>query len=400
MTRSVLRRRTVVVALLVAAVPFVALLGVGPAVAEELPSGSETTMVLLEHDHAPDQPTLDENVTVTAGVRSLANGHQDYFVTDMRLYEERNAEGDVLASNTSDELLAPGGRVEKSVETDFETAGLQNLSIRVRLRTTDGRPITIVRPVTVRVRDSHPEVALQASRVDRAGETNLDLRVANGLNESIRSLSLRLRGGEVTVADPERVRSALAAGETATFRFNGSDATVGSTGMTLRLAYTAPDGERRVVRRTLPVSLQAVGNPANITLTNLELTPTASGVEIRGSASNEGGKPANSVKVTVLDGDRVGPAPGGSSFFVGSVPASDFSAFDVTASVRGNETVSIPLRVSFVDDGVEVSRTVTLSYTPPSRPAEPSNSGGGLPLIPIAAVVVLLLAVGGWWRLR
>jgi hypothetical protein len=400
MTRSVLRRRTVVVALLVAAVPFVALLGVGPAVAEELPSGSETTMVLLEHDHAPDQPTLDENVTVTATVRSIANGHRDYFVTDLRLYEEPDAEGDVLASNTSDELLAPGGRVEKSVETDFETAGLQNLSIRVRLRTTDGRPITIVRPVTVRVRDSHPEVALQASRVDRAGETNLDLRVANGLNESIRSLSLRLGGGDVSLADPERVRSALAAGETATFRFNGSEATVGSTGMTLRLAYTAPDGERRVVRRTLPVSLQPVGNPANITLTNLELTPTASGVEIRGSASNEGGKPADSVKVTVLDGDRVGPAPGGSSFFVGSVPASDFSAFDVTASVRGNETVSIPLRVSFVDDGVEVSRTATLSYTPPSRPAEPSNSGGGLPLIPIAAVGVLLLAVGGWWRLR
>jgi hypothetical protein len=398
--RSISRRGVAAAALVGAAVVFVAVLGVGPAVAQELPSGSETTMVVIEQDHGPDQPTLDENVTVTAGVRSLDNGHQDYFVTDMRLYEERNAEGDVLASNTSDELLAPGGRVEKSVETDFETAGLQNLSMRVRLQTTDGRPITIVRPVTVRVRDSHPEVALQASRVNRAGETNLDLRVANGLNESIRSLSLRLGGGDVSLADPERVRSALAAGQTATFRFNGSDATVGSTGMTLRLAYTAPDGERRVVRRTLPVSLQPVRNPANITLTNLELTPTASGVEIRGSASNEGGKPADSVKVTVLDGDRVGPAPGGSSFFVGSVPASDFSAFDVTASVRGNETVSIPLRVSFVDDGVEVSRTVSLSYTPPTGPAEPPDRGGGLPLIPIAAVVVLLLAVGGWWLLR
>lgn len=400
MTRAVPRRRTVAVALLVAAVPIVSLLGVGPAVAQELPSGSDTTMLILEHEHGPDQPTLDENVTVTATVRSLANGDDDYFVTDLRLYEERNATGDILASNTSDELLAPGGRIEKSVETDFETAGRQNLSIRVRLQTTNGRPITIVRPVTVRVRDSHPEVALRASRVDRAGESRLNLSVANGLNESIRSVSLRLRGDDLSVADPERVRSALAAGKTATFAFNASNAEPGPTGMDLRLAYTAPDGERRIVRRTLPLTIQAVRNPANITLTNLELTPTATGVEIRGSASNEGGSAANSVKVTVLEGERVGPASSGSSFFVGSVPESDFSAFDVNAVVSGNETVSIPLRVTFVADGVEVRRTVTLDYTPPAGPTEPPNAGGGLPLIPIAAVLVVLLAVTVWWRRR
>lgn len=184
----------------------------------------------------PDQPTLDENLTVTARVRSLADDESDYFVTDTRLYEEPDDEGDVLASNTSSELLAPGGRVEKSVETDFNAAGLQNLSIRVRLRTTDDRPITIVRPVPVRVRESHPAVALQPNRVTRAGETRLNLRVANGVNESIRFLGLGLRGGDLPVEEPERVRSVHPAGQTATVRFKGSADTVGATELDVRLS--------------------------------------------------------------------------------------------------------------------------------------------------------------------
>lgn len=388
-------RRAIALALLACLAPVVA--GVGAA--DELPSGSDTTMVVVEHDRSPAQPTVDENVTVTATLRSLANGDDDYLVTDMRLYEERDASGDVLASDTSDDLLAPGGSVQKSVEAGFDEPGQKNLSIRLRLQTNRGDPVTIVRPVTVTVRDSHPEVALRAGRVNRADETGLNLTVANGLDEPIRSVSMRLRGDGLTVADPERVRSVLEAGETATFAFDAADATVGDATVRLRLGYTAPDGERRVLRRDLSLSLQPVRNPANISLTDIDFTAMESGVAIRGSASNPGGQAARSVTVAVAEGENVGPTSGQSSFFVGEVPASDFSAFDVTAQVETNETVRIPLEVSFVADGVEVKRTVHVRYDPPN-PAPRSSGGGGLPLLPVVLILVVVGAAVGWRRYR
>jgi hypothetical protein len=388
-------RRAIALALLACLAPVVA--GVGAA--NELPSGAETTMVIVEHDRSPAQPTVDENVTVTTTVRSLANGDDDYFVTDLRLYEERDARGEVLASNTSDDLLAPGGRVVKSVEAGFDEPGRKKHSIRLRLQTNRGNPVTIVRPVTVTVRDSHPEVAIRAGRVDRADETGLNLTVANGRNEPLRSVSMRLRGDGLTVADPERVRSVLAGGETASFAFDAVDATVGDASVDLRLGYTAPDGERRVLRRDFDLTLQPVRNPANISLTDIDFAQTESGVAIRGSASNVGGHSAQSVTVRVLEGDAVGPASGGATFFVGEVPPSDFSAFDVTADVQTNETVRIPLEVSFVADGVEATRTVQVRYDPP-EPAPSSAGGGGLPLLPIALLVVVVGAAIGWRRYR
>lgn len=392
-----------VLALLVLAVACVTVLGAGVAGADGLPSGSDTTLVVVDHDHGPAQPTVDENVTVTTTIRSVENGDEDYFVAGVWLYGKPDARGDVLASNTSDELLAPGGAVEKSVETDFDSAGRKNLSLRIRLETTDGQPVTLVRPVTLRVRDSHPEVALRATRVDRAGETGLNLTVANGLDRPIRSLSLRLRGEDVTVAEPERVRSVLGGGETTTFRFTGANASVGEATMRLRLGYTAPDGERRVLRRELGISLQSVRNPANVTLTDIDVTETESGVEIRGSASNAGGADARSVQVAVVADGRVRPAESGSSFFVGTVPASDFSAFDVTASVSGNASVSIPLRVSFVADGVTVERTVHVRYDPSGdalqSSADGGGDGGGMTLLAVVGLVVVAGAIA-WRRYR
>lgn len=390
-------RRLVGVALLAAAL---AVVGAGVAAADGLPSDSDTTLVIVEHDRSPAQPTVDGNVTVSATTRSVENGDDDYFVEGLTLYERPGARGDVLATNDSRVLLAPGSSVTKSVEAGFEEPGRKNLSIEVSLRTTGGEPITIVRPVTVTVRDSHPEVALQAGRIDRADETDLELTVANGLEQPVRSLSLRLRGEGLTVADPERVRSVLAGGETATFAFEAADAAAGPATVGLRLGYTGPDGERRVLRRSLDLSLQAVRNPANITLTDIGFTPTEAGVEIRGSASNPGGADAQSVTIDVLDGDGVGPAPSESTFFVGAVPASDFSAFDVNAALDTNETVTIPLRVTFVADDVEVERTVRLRYDPPDRPANPSGDGGGLPIVPIALLLVVIVAVVGWRRYR
>jgi len=392
-------RRGLLVALLVVGV-VLSTPASGLAAAERLPNDSDTTLLIVEQTRTPEQPTVDENVSITATVRSLENGEADYFVTDVLLYEEPDAGGDVLARNDSRELLAPGGTVRKAVETDFDDAGRENLSVRIRLRTMGGEPITLVRPVTLRVRDSHPEFAVQAQRVGRSGETTLNLSLANGDDEPIRSLSLRLRGAALTVEEPTRVQSVLQGGETATFDFDASDATSGATDLDARLGYTAADGERRVIRRSLDLSLRSVRNPANITLTDIRLTDTDRGVEIRGSASNVGSTDAQSVSVAVLDGSNVAPAVSQSTFFVGTVPASDFNAFDVAATVHTNETVSIPLRVSFVADDVEVERTVEVRYTP-ERSEDPVDSGPDS-LVLGAAVALLLVLIGAvlWRRYR
>lgn len=249
---------------------------------------------------------------------------------------------------------------------------------------------------------SHPDLAIGAGRVGPSGETTLNLTVANGLNRSIRSLALEVDPTGFDVAEPRRVRSAIASGTDVGLSFDVSNASAGRAVVPVAITYTPADGERRTFERTLELTFQAVRNPARITLTELAVTRDSGDAVVRGSASNVGGSDAESVLVTVLDGEGVGPAEAESTFFVGEVPASDFTSFEVAAAVDANETVSIPLRVSYVTDGTRINRTQSVRYSPPSpgENAPERNEQGGLPLVPIAVVAVLGVAVLAWRRLR
>lgn len=302
--------------------------------------------------------------------------------------------------------LEPGEGETFEYDLEEVSPGTEGFDVYLHYTDTEGsrhgeyRARTVNFPATS---GDHPDVAIGADEISPGGETQLNLTVANGLDESIRSMTVGVAPTAFSVSEPRRISSGLASGQSTSFSFQASDASSGRVQVPVSVTYTTSSGVQRSFERDLGLTLEIDGNPARVSLTELRVTPQAGQLTISGSASNIGGSDATGVTVSVLDGNGVGPAASESTFFVGEVPASDFSSFEVAARLESTGSVEIPLRVSYAADGTRTNRTVTVSYTPPTpteTQAQQSGGGGGLPVVAIAALVVLLVGVVVWRQYR
>ncbi|MFB6296931.1 MAG: hypothetical protein ABEH56_00260 [Salinirussus sp.] len=334
------------------------------------------------------------NVTVAnsrnASVRSLA---LDLGADGADIQDDRR----VVAS------LAPGNTETVSMTADDVSAGELDLTATVSYVTSGGDRRRVTRHLSAAVGSTagvQPELSASAAPVGPSGETTVDVTVVNARDAAMRALSVEL-GGNLSLTETRKVRSELPSGAAANFSFETDTVTPGDRTVTVTLDYTTADGVRGTLERDLRVSLEPVRNAGNVSLTGIRISPGTSGLEIRGSASNVGSTNVTGVTVGVARGDEVAPAQSGASYFVGNVEAGEFASFDVSAVPRTNGSVTIPLTVSYVVDGVRTERIVEVEYRPPDRPATPRGNGGGLPLVLIGGAAV---AVGGvavtWWRVR
>jgi hypothetical protein len=215
----------------------------------------------------------------------------------------------------------------------------------------------------------------------------VNVTVANGLDSDVRQLSVTASSPDADFAVAERVRSSLAANETAVFRFPASVAERGRYPVNVTLSYTR-DGVRRQVTDRFSASFDAPPNPAEITLTGTEATLRGGTLEISATASNVGSGVAESVVVSVGDSQAVEST----DYFVGSVDPSDFSSFTLNTGVSGNVS-TVPVRVEYVVDGTQQSMTTDVPVERGVVRRPETNGGGGLPVVPIAAVLVVVAAV-------
>lgn len=150
------------------------------------------------------------------------------------------------------------------------------------------------------------------------------------------------------------------------------------------------------------VTLERV--PGRIELTGIDFQSEDGTLTISGSVSNVGLESVDSVVVRVVPTDGVTPVAPNREYFVGSVPASDFVSFDVTARVD-TDVSSVPLNVSYLADGERRSEllTVPLDTAATTPSAGDGGSGGGL-LLPALGGVLVVLVVGAFvlvgWRNR
>lgn len=302
--------------------------------------------------------------------------------------------------------LQPGGGATFNYTLEDVSPGSEGFDIWLHYTDTEGsrhgeyRARTVDFPASSEV---HPDVAIGADEVSPGGRTKVNLTVANGLDESIRSMTVQVAPEDFSVSEPRRVASGLQSGQARAFVFQASAASSGRTEVPVTVSYTTESGVQRSFEQTLGLTMEAVRNPARVTLTELRVTAEGDRLTVRGSASNVGGGDATGVVVSVEDGDGVGPASSESTFFVGQVPASDFSSFEVAAELRSDEPVEIPIRVSYAADDDRTNRTMDVRYVPnvtTETPVEQSGGGGGdggsLPAIAIGALVVLTVGVVVW----
>lgn len=358
------------------------------------------TLVSVRTTLNETQPTTDSNFTLTTHVENVADGDGDVLVESIEISRTPGGD-DSLASDEPRKRLWSGSSLSNAQSLQLDDSGRHTLYVRVTLRHDDGEDYEVVQPVALTVYDPHPRMTVETESTLPGSRTSLNLSLTNGLDEPIRNVEIRLRGEEVSVKDDRRSIAKLDGTSTQTFAFEVSGETEGTANLTADLEYVTANGTHRTVTRTLTPTFTAVSNPGAVNLTGISVARRGQTLEITGSASNVGTTDVLGVTVGVESGTGVSPGQSTAEYFVGEVPASDFSSFKVQARLDGNaSTVTIPLRVSYIVDDVRRNRTVSITYdVPQSDTEESSKSKSSFPLsVGLGAGLVGVVALAGGWR--
>ena len=300
--------------------------------------------------------------------------------------------------------LAPGSATTVRIPVRVHEPGSQTLSVRVYGQ--DGVSIkNIQHPVPVEIegdRSARISMAASADDLGPSGRTDVDLTVANGFDQAISGIELTVQSDDLTLPESQRVTSGLPPGNVTRFSLSARDVEPGPQDLAVTMNYTTTSGDRQTVRRNLTAVVSQVSEPGRIRLTELDVAREGQQLVVRGSASNVGTTDVSGVVIGVEDTNTAAPAGGASDFFVGEVPASDFSSFDVSVAPQTNGTVTIPLNVSYVVDGERTSRIVEVTHQVSAQSNDAESDGGGGSSLPLLLGVLVLVgaAVFGWRRYR
>ncbi|UIO99785.1 hypothetical protein Hbl1158_14880 [Halobaculum sp. CBA1158] len=363
---------------------------------------SADTFVTMTTDGPSEEPAPDEAFTIATTLANDDDSDDTYRVTDLSVAEvaDRNYDDDEeLAVLDVSDSLAPDAERSYDFNVSLEDTGEQTVYVHATLLGPRGDRKHLVQAVPVDVRQPSPQLEVNVNDAVVGAERTLNVTVANGLEESVRQIDVRVSSPAeaLTFRTRNRVRATLGGGSTAGFTFPVVAEEAGQFPVEVRLSYT-DDGDRRTVTRTFDADFSEPGDAGRIRLTGVSVTRGADGVlGIAGSAANVGGTDVRSVVVSVGDADGVVAAEPQPDYFVGTVEGSDFASFDLNAELTGDRT-SVPVRVEYVVDGVERSFTTDVrvgdSALATPTPAPQGGALGGLPGI-ATALVVLVVLVGG-----
>jgi len=281
--------------------------------------------------------------------------------------------------------------------------GLRDVDVELSYTTADGDRRTVQRSISTSFSErsqagAHPSVAVETDSAVANAWRPVNVTVANGLSEEVRQVTVDLESDAVTFDTERKVAASMGPGQAREFTFSGQ-ADAGRHEVAVVLSYTTESGASRRVERTVVADFTEPDNPGRIRLTGVTVRRGSGGVKISGTASNVGGENVQSVLVEVVDEENVAPAQPQPEFFVGEVDASDFVSFDLNARLENNRT-TVPIRVTYIVDGVEKSSVTEAEFQGPTRPrTRPANDGsgggGGFALVGVIVLVVALVGVLG-----
>jgi hypothetical protein len=182
--------------------------------------------------------------------------------------------------------------------------------------------------------------------------------------------------------------------------------------MTVTLTYTANDDTYRTTESIDLGEREAVLGA--VRLTSVERARTAAGVRIEGDAANVGGTDVSSVLVRIPNTSAVTPTPPAADYFVGSIEASEFATFELTAETAGNVS-RVPVEITYIAENERRTRTQLVDLgsattgvtggadgdgSTDGAAATTDGSGGGVPAVIIGVVIAVLVAALGVVRWR
>jgi len=357
-------------------------------------ASAQQSAVSVSIDSSPEDPVVGETVTfnITVTNQEGSSGIVDVSSIMLRTNNEHYERVEDVGS------LAPGGSLTVQMTTSFEEAGQRNLKAHVSAeRASGGNLRAYYTPVTVDVEEIDVNGALSTAAND-SDETTVTLTNYGNVELSNVKITAAADGGVRDRRDAFDVDP----GEADSITFDTGE--YETDAVTFTAAYTARN-ERYETTRTSAIDREVTGE---IRLTGVEVAESGSAVSIDGEAANIGGTDVESVLISIPDTDGVSPAAGSGEYFVGSVDASEFATFELTANVEGD---AVPVEIAYIADNDRVTTTQTLDVSSlntttgaadqPQPEATSTGSGqgqSGLPVIPIVVGVVVVLGLGGVGR--
>jgi hypothetical protein len=214
------------------------------------------------------------------------------------------------------------------------------------------------------------------------------VQVSNPRKDEVRNVMLDVSGMGITASPAELFVGDLASGARIPLNFTVTPDQ--ETNLILTVTYNNGNNPHKVTV-DLPVTFGIDKMQANPVVSNILISSSAGIYHITGDVNNAGLETANTVTVTSLS--PAVPEDPYKTYVVGALKPDDFGSFEVTFS---SSATSVPLQLSYKDaDGnlytslqdVKISGVVANSQA----------SGGSNLLVPIIAVVIVCVCIGGWY---
>nr|WP_284438529.1 hypothetical protein [Halomicroarcula laminariae] len=284
--------------------------------------------------------------------------------------------------------LEQGGTATADFRFRPQRAGNNELTSTVTYTLPGGTERTVTQNQTIETDPARRGVVLETSRSGSGTEQTLTVDIVNQGNTPADEVVVSGVSENATVS--QTIVDSVPARSTKQVRLNTTLSEPRAD-----VVVTA-EYESGTVQRSVNTSTTLRATPAAIELTGLDVTREDGVFQITGSTSNVGTTTARSVIVRVVPSENVEPAAPNRDFFVGEVPGSDFSSFDLTARATGNVS-SIPLEVSYLVDGERTRETFSAPVDTGLTGQQEQQTGGGpgaglFAVLGLGVVVALVVA--------
>jgi len=239
--------------------------------------------------------------------------------------------------------------------------------------------------------DNTPLIATVLSKPDsftQAKKDTIAIQLANPRRNDVKNVLMCVSGGPGADLLPStQYIGKVASGTSMMVNFSVTPGQ--ETTLNLTVEYDNGDNHHSTGLQ-IPVTFSRDKKSANPVMSNIEAKTESGITHITGDVTNAGLTVANAVTVTVLS-PAVQQDPY-KYYVIGALKPDDFGSFEVTFT-SANST-SIPIQLSYKDtDGNIITSTqnVTVPLFADSAQAP------GFPVMPVAAIVLVLVIFGGGW---
>ena len=345
---------------------FFVLLLVLPASAAVV-TAQEAQVTVSGVEVSPEPAVVGETVTVAPTIVNQQSSPSSF---EVQLVKVRGLSDDVArGADDVRELgtLTPGSSVRVPFDITFREAGVHRFRIEVVGEDDSGESIRLEYPVTVKVRDDHPDVSIRTDATLTTGfAERVNVTVSNGFEREVRSVDVQLSGEQLTVRQVSDGAPRIESGAAERFAFDVRTDRAGVWTATATVTYRTSTGLERTVTETRSLQFEALREDVTV---DAEVPPEGQ-LSVPVTVGNFGNAAVENVVVR-------GEATNGSivPVAVGTVPAG--TTRTVVLNVSDVETrADVTVRASYeLGDRQGTATTQSRVVAPPDVPGEIELTG-------------------------